>query len=206
MKKIFTKLFLLTTLLMLSSELWAQDVLYMGLITDKQTIPKNTTKDLIYNLPGPGTALDLHLESDGISDYNYSIYGYSELDCGGTRKTIASGSDNRFFNGYYNVEGYKSIKLTIKAPKYDVVEMSNLVIMAITDIPNQHTFDNAGYNSANASKSFTMDYYGAPPTINYEYVTGTGYSGEEKFPISFAYSNGKITMTVQYRHNEIGTH
>ena len=45
-----------------------------------------------------------------------------------------------------------------------------------------------------------------PPTINYEYVTGDGNSGSEKFPISFAYSNGKITMNVQYRHNEIGTH
>ena len=204
MKKIFTKLFLLTTLLMLSSELWAQDVLYMGLITDKQTIPKNTTKDLIYNLPGPGSTLSVYLESDG--SYEYAIYGYSGLDCGGTRTKIASGSDEWLFNGYYNIEGYKSIKFTIKAPKRHVVEMSNLVIMAITDIPNQHTFDNAGYNSANASKSFTMDYYGAPPTIKYEYVTGTGYSGSEKFPISFAYNNGKMTMTVQYRHNEVGDH
>ena len=206
MKKIFTKLFLLTTLLMLSSELWAQDPLVMCLRTDRQTIPENTTKDLIYNLPGPGTGLNLHLECDGGSDYYYSIYGYSELDCGGTKKTIASGSDERLFNGYYSIEGYKSIKLTIKAPKRDVVEMNLDISARYANIPNSHTFDNAGYNSANASKSFTMDYYGAPPTINYEYVTGDGKSGSEKFPISFAYSNGKITMTVQYRHNEIGTH
>ena len=45
-----------------------------------------------------------------------------------------------------------------------------------------------------------------PPTINYEYVTGNGNSGSEKFPISFAYSNGKITMNVQYLHNEAGNH
>ena len=207
MKKLFTKLFLLTTLLMVSSELWAEDPLVMCLRTDRQTIPENTTKDLIYNLPGPGTGLNLHLECDGISEYDYSIYGYSELDCGGTKKTIASGSDERLFNGYYSIEGYKSIKLTIKAPKRDVVEMNLDISARYANIPNSHTFDNAGYNSANASsKSFTMDYYGAPPTINYEYVTGTGYSGSEKFPISFAYSNGKITMTIQYRHNEIGTH
>ena len=206
MKKIFTKLFLLTTLLMVSSELWAQDPLVMCLITDKQTITKNTTKDLIYNLPGPGTGLNLHLECDGVSDYYYSIYGYSELDCGGTRKTIASGSDYGLFFDYYSIEGYKSIKFTITAPRRDVVEMNLDISARYANIPNPYTFDNAGYNSANASKSFTMDYYGAPPTINYEYVTGDGKSGSEKFPISFAYSNGKITMNVQYRHNEIGTH
>ena len=206
MKKIFTKLFLLTTLLMVSSELWAQDPLVMCLKSDKQTIPKNTTKDLIYNLPGPGTGLYFHLECDGVSDYYYSIYGYSELDCGGTCTTIESGSDNLLFSDYYNIEGYKSIKFTIKAPKRDVVEMSLDISATYANIPNSHTFDNAGYNSANASKSFTMDYYGEPTTINYEYVTGNGNSGSEKFPISFAYSNGKITMNIQYRHNEIGTH
>lgn len=163
MKKIFTKLFLLTTLLMLSSELWAQDPLVMCLRSDRQTIPKNTTKDLIYNLPGPGTGLNFHLESDGASDYYYSIYGYSELDCGGTCTTIESGSDYGLFSDYYNIEGYKSIKFTIKAPKRDVVEMSLDISARYANIPNSHTFDNAGYNSANASKSFTMDYYGAPP-------------------------------------------
>ena len=114
MKKIFTKLFLLTTLLMVSSELWAQDPLVMCLRNDRQTIPKNTTKDLIYNLPGPGTGLNLHLECDGVSDYYYSIYGYSELDCGGTCTTIESGSDYGLFSDYYNIEGYKSIKLQLK--------------------------------------------------------------------------------------------
>ena len=206
MKKIFTKLFLLATLLMVSSELWAQDPLAMCLRNDRQTIPKNTTKDLIYNLPGPGTGLYFHLECDGTSDYYYSIYGYSELDCGGTCTPIESGSDNGFFTDYYNIEGYKSIKFTIKAPKRDVVEMSLDISASYANIPNPYTFVEAGYNSANASKSFTMDYYGEPTTINYEYVTGNGNSGSEKFPISFAYSNGKITMNVQYRHNEIGTH
>ena len=206
MKKIFTKLFLLATLLMLSNELWAQDPLVMCLRSDRQTIPKNTTKDLIYNLPGPGTGLNLHLECDGGSDYYYSIYGYSELDCGGTRKTIASGSDYGLFLDYYNIEGYKSIKITITAPRRYVVEMNLDISATYADIPNPYTFVEAGYNSANASKSFTMDYYGEPTTINYEYVTGDGNSGSEKFPISFAYSNGKITMNVQYRHNEIGTH
>ena len=206
MKKIFTKLFLLATLLMLSSELWAQDPLVMCLRTDRQTIPKNTTKNLIYNLPGSGTGLNLHLDSDGTSDYYYSIYGYSELDCGGTCTPIASGSDYGLFLDYYNIEGYKSIKITITAPRRYVVEMNLDISATYADIPNPYTFVEAGYNSANASKSFTMDYYGEPTTINYEYVTGDGNSGSEKFPISFAYSNGKITMNVQYRHNEIGTH
>jgi hypothetical protein len=55
MKKIFTKLFLLTTLLMLSSELWAQDLGYWlvlnnpGPLTVRAAIPK----DFYFDLVGP---------------------------------------------------------------------------------------------------------------------------------------------------------
>ena len=208
MKKIFTKLFLLTTLLMLSSELWAQGVLYMSLINDRQTISsKTTSKDLTYNLPGPGTTLYVYLKSTG--NFSYSIYGYSELGCGGTRTPIASGSEIKDGSGSFNIEGkgYKSIKLTI-IPRIKDVELYDLTIYAkYADIPNPYTFDNAEYNSANASTSFTMDYYGGATTaIFYDYITGDGNSGSEKFPIRITYSNGKITMNVQYLHNEVGTH
>ena len=207
MKKIFTKLFLLTTLLMLSSELWAQDPLVMCLRSDKQTIKRTVSrKDLIYNLPGPGSTLYVYLGSTGT--FTYSISGYSEHDCGGDVTTIQALRTTTEVSKSYDIEGkgYKSIKLTIY-PGAKNVELYDLEILArYANIPNPYTFDDAGYNSANSSTSFTMDYYGEPPTINYEYVTGDGYSGYEKFPISFAYSNGKITMNVQYRHNEVGTH
>ena len=207
MKKIFTKLFLLATLLMVSSELWAQNPLEMCLRTDKQTIKRSAgMKNLIYNLPGPGSTLYVHLKSN--LTFTYSICGYSEHGCGGDETSIVTLRTTTELDKSYNIEGkgYKSIKLTIYPGAQDV-ELCNLEIRAkYADIPNQHTFDNAGYNSANASKSFMMDYYGDPPTINYEYITGDGYSGSEKFPISFAYSNGEITMKVQYLHNEAGTH
>jgi hypothetical protein len=197
MKKIFTKLFLLTTLLMVSSELWAQDPLVMCLKSDKQTIKRTVSrKDLIYNLLGPGSTLYVYLKSD--LAFTYSIYGYSEHDCEGDVTTIVALRTTTELKKSYDIEGkgYKSIKLMISPAGKDV-ELYDLEILAkYANIPNPYTFDDAGYNSANASKSFTMDYYGAPPTINYEYVTGTGYSGSEKFPISFAYNNGKMTMVL----------
>lgn len=164
MKKIFTKLFLLTTLLMLSSELWAQDPLEMSLINDRQTIKRSAgMKNLTYNLPGPGSTLYVHLKSD--LTFTYSICGYSEHDCGGAEKEIVALRTTTEVDKSYKIEdkGYKSIRLTIYPGAKDV-ELYNLEIRAkYANIPNQHTFDNAGYNSANASKSFTMDYYGAPP-------------------------------------------
>ena len=208
MKKIFTKLFLLTTLLMVSSELWAQDPLVMCLKSDKQTIKRTVSrKELIYNLLGPGSTLYVYLKSD--LAFTYSIYGYSEHDCEGDVTTIVASRTTTELKKSYDIEGkgYKSIKLTIYPAGKDV-ELYDLEILAkYADIPNPYTFDNAGYNSANSSTSFTIDYYaGASPYISCEYVTGDGNSGYEKFPIRFTYSNGKTTMNIQYLHNEVGTH
>ena len=181
----------------------------MCLRNDRQTIKRTVSrKDLIYNLPGPGSTLYVYLKSD--RQFSYSIYGYSEYDCKGDVTTIVASRTTTELSKSYDIEGkgYKSIKLMISPTTKDV-ELYDLEILAkYANIPNPYTFVEAGYNSANTSStSFTMDYYdGASPHINYEYVTGDGNSGSEKFPISLAYSNGKITMNVQYRHNEIGTH
>lgn len=113
MKKIFTKLFLLTTLLMVSSQVWAQDPLVMCLRTDRQTIKRTVTrKDLIYNLPGPGSTLYVYLKSD--REFSYSICGYSEHDCEGDVTTIVPLRTTTELSKSYDIEGkgYKSIKLT----------------------------------------------------------------------------------------------
>ena len=208
MKKIFTKLFLLATLLMVSSELWAQDPLMMCLKTDRQTIKRTVSrKDLIYNLLGPGSTLYVYLKSD--LAFTYSIYGYSEHDCEGDETTIQARRTTTEVRKSYDIEGkgYKSIKLIISPAGKDV-ELYDLEILAkYANIPNPYTFVEAGYNSANSSTNFTIDYYaGASPYISCEYVTGDGNSGYEKFPIRFTYSNGKTTMNIQYLHNEVGTH
>ena len=163
---------------MVSSELWAQDPLVMCLRSDKQTIKRTVSrKDLIYNLPGPGSTLYVYLGSTGT--FTYSISGYSEHDCGGDVTTIQALRTTTEVSKSYDIEGkgYKSIKLTIY-PGAKNVELYDLEILArYANIPNPYTFDDAGYKSANSSTSFTMDYYGEPPTINYEYITGDGYSG-----------------------------
>jgi hypothetical protein len=130
MKKIFTKLFLLTTLLMLSSELWAQSVLEMCLRSDRQTIKRTVArKDLIYNLPGPGSTLYVYLKSD--REFSYSIYGYSEHDCEGDVTTIVAPRPTTELRKSYNLEGkgYKSIKLMISPTTKDV-ELYDLEILA----------------------------------------------------------------------------
>ena len=200
MKKIFTKLFLLTTLLMLSSELWAQD--YWLVLNDPapRTIRWTEEKTFSFNLVGPAEWISFELDSYGTMDVN--VYGYQESNP--TIKVLIAEYE-KVKEGVFKYDikgrGFSRIEIKVKA-RTDSAKLLNVMASSpyYTYEPN---LGSAEYNSAEASTSFTIDYYGTPNfTYSYLYVDWDN----DKFPVKISASGGKATVTVKYLHNEVGEH
>ena len=200
MKKIFTKLFLLTTLLMVSSQVWAQDLDYWlvlnnpGPLTVRAAIPK----DFYFDLVGPANWVSFFLESE--TSRNFHVYG---LVSGGDWERIAYNKRGKNEEFTYNIEGkgYTRILITLTAIGTSSASLKNVKAGYAYGDVYVHYFSSAEYNSAEASTSFTIDYYGTP---NFKYSYESGDS--DKFPVEISASGGKATVTVKYLHNEAGNH
>lgn len=198
MKKIFTKLFLLTTILMVSSELWAQygDCWWVLNEPSEKEVRMNRTETFTYNLAGPAVWFSFNI--DCFSESNFVVYGYT---VSGSRESIASGQARKKEEFRYVIEGkgYSRITITVEAGGSSAT-LSQVKAYS-KNYPYTSNFGSAEYNSADASTSFTIDYYGTP-NFTYSYESGDA----DKFPVSITTSGGKATITVKYLHNEVGSH
>ena len=201
MKKIFTKLFLLTTLLMLSSELWAQSGECMVLNDPgPRSIGWIEEQTFSFNLVGPAKSISFKINSR-VKMAILKVYGYRESDP--TNKVpIAEYKDVEGGVFQYTIEdeGFSRIEITAKSGRGWVAELLNVRAFS-PYYPYESGLGSAEYNSADASTSFTIDYYGTP---NFKYSYESGDS--DKFPVSISASGGKATVTVKYLHNEVGEH
>ena len=200
MKKIFTKLFLLATLLMVSSELWAQD--YWLVLNDPapRTIRWTEEKTFSFNLVGPAESISFELDSYGTMDVN--VYGYQESN---PTIKVSIAEYEKVKEGVFKYDikgrGFSRIEITAKS---GIVPAELLNVMAFSPYyAYEPNLGSAEYNSADASTSFTIDYYGTPNfTSTYLYDDWDN----DMFPVSISASGGKATVTVKYLHNEVGEH
>ena len=200
MKKIFTKLFLLTTLLMVSSELWAQD--YWLVLNDPapRTIGWGEEQTFSFNLVGPAEWISFELDSQGKMDFN--VYGYKESKPAARVSIIeVSGAKEGVFK-YDDIikdQGFSRIEIKVKARGFTAKLLN--VKAGSPFYTYESDLGSAEYNSADASTSFTIDYYGTPNfTSTYLYDDWDN----DMFPVSISASGGKATVTVKYLHNEVG--
>ena len=197
MKKIFTKLFLLTTLLMLSSELWAALVLNNP---GPWTIRWTEEKTFSFNLVGPAEWIRFELDSQGKMDFN--VYGYRESNPAARVSIIeVSGAEEGVFKYDIKGQGFSRIEIKVKAR---VVTAKLLNVIAYSPYyAYEPNLGSAEYKSADASTSFTIDYYGTP-NFSHSYLDGDW--DNDKFSVKISASGGKATVTVTYPHDEVGKH
>ena len=198
MKKIFTKLFLLTTLLMVSSELWAQD--YWSVLNDPapRTIGWGEEQTFSFNLVGPAEWIRFELDSYGSMDL--TVYGYRESNPAARVPIIeVSRAEEGVFQYDIKGQGFSRIEIKVKA-RGGTAKLLN-VMAGSPFYTYESDLGSAEYNSADASTSFTIDYYGTPNfTSTYLYDDWDN----DMFPVSISASGGKATVTVKYLHNEVG--
>ena len=200
MKKIFTKLFLLTTLLMLSSELWAED--YWLVLNDPapRTIGWDEEKTFSFNLVGPAEWIRFELDSYGTMDVN--VYGYRESNPA-YKVPIAEHKKAKegVFKYDINGQGFSRIEIKVKA-RTDAAKLLNVIAYS-PYYDYEYGLGSAEYKSAEASTSFTIDYYGTP-NFSHSYLDGDW--DNDKFSVKISASGGKATVTVTYPHDEVGKH
>jgi len=198
MKKIFTKLFLLATLLMVSSELWAQD--YWSVLNDPapRTIGWGEEQTFSFNLVGPAEWIRFELDSYGSMDL--TVYGYRESNPAARVPIIeVSRAEEGVFQYDIKGQGFSRIEIKVKA-RGGTAKLLN-VMAGSPFYTYESDLGSAEYNSADASTSFTIDYYGTPNfTSTYLYDDWDN----DMFPVSISASGGKATVTVKYLHNEVG--
>ena len=200
MKKIFTKLFLLTTLLMVSSELWAEDYWLVLNNPGPWTIRWTEEKTFSFNLVGPAESISFELDSYGTMDVN--VYGYRESNPT-YQVPIAEHKKVKEDVFQYDIkdQGFSRIEIKVKA-RGDYAKLLN--VMAFSPYyAYEPNLGSAEYNSADASTSFTIDYYGTP-NFSHSYLDGDW--DNDKFPVKISASGGKATVTVTYPHDEVGKH
>ena len=199
MKKIFTKLFLLTTLLMVSSELWAEDYWLVLNNPGPLKVQSSIPKDFYFDLVGPANWVSFFLESE--RPRTFHVFG--QVSGGSNWERIAYNKKGKNEEFTYNIEGkgYTRILITLTNMGTSSASLKNVKAGYAYGDVYLHRFGSAEYNSAEASTSFTIDYYGTP-NFTYSYESG----GSDKFPVEISASGGKATVTVKYLHNEVGEH
>ena len=201
MKKIFTKLFLLTTLLMLSSELWAQDYWLVLNNPGPLKVQSSIPKDFYFDLVGPANWVNFFLESE--RPRTFHVFG--QVSGGSNWEKIAYNKQGKNEEFTYNIEGkgYTRILITLTNMGTSSASLKNVKAGYAYGDVYLHRFGSAEYNSAEESTSFTIDYYGTP-NFSYSYLYDDW--DNDKFPVEISASGGKATVTVTYPHNEAGNH
>ena len=203
MKKIFTKLFLLTTLLMLSSELWAENYGFVLFNPGPRSISNYTEQTFSFDLVGPADSISFKIISrNNIKVAILKVYGYRESDP--TYKVPIAEYTNvkeGVFKYDINGQGFSRIEIKVKA-RTDAAKLLNVIAYS-PYYAYEPNLGSAEYNSADASTSFTIDYYGTP-NFTYSYLDGDW--DNDKFPVKISASGGKATVTVTYPHDEVGKH
>lgn len=212
MKKIFTKLFLLATLFLASTNLSAQTYYVLDAPTAKTLSYSLLWQEVIYEpaaLTGPGAKLSFE-----ISRNNKSAVGNTEVQqyVNGEWKTIESimpSGKDEFHSYSYDIDstaskirfynGYGSYKRTIRNVK--------VTMATYADAPGatEWTAPTATVGSPDESASTTMEWCNTSPFT----LSMTGDVSHFTYSISnnaSAGNYGTATISATYKHNVAGTH
>ena len=219
MKKIFTKLFLLTTLLMLSSELWAQAPEYVTCSTAAEgyvtrVILENTNnydcspdvisfKTTAQEEPYPfqrasvyGGGVGGYFEAIGLSD----IYGAIMCSLEQNYYNNAAGEQSYTFNLPEGLSGQYIYGLMIE---HGLIQFKDFKITNY-----YYTWEaSKSINAAASTYSFEVDYsaYGIPTKASDLSVELTG-DNPSAFKVTSEDLGNKVRYTVTYNHNTVGDH
>ena len=190
---------------MVSSELWAED--YSLVLNDPgpKSISNIKEQTFSFNLVGPAKSISFKIISrNNVKVAILKVYGYRE-SYPTNKVPIAEYKDVEGGVFQYDIEGqgFSRIEITAKSGIGMVAELLNVRAFS-PYYPYESNLGSAEYNSADASTSFTIDYYGTPNFTHSSYEDGDW--DNDKFPVSISASGGKATVTVTYPHDEVGKH
>jgi hypothetical protein len=188
---------------MVSSELWAENYGFVLYRPGPWSIGVNKEQTFSFDLVGPAESISFKIISrNNLKVAILKVYGYQESNP--TYKVpIAEYTNVEEGVFQYDIkgQGFSRIEIKVKA-RGGTAKLLN-VMAGSPFYTYESDLGSAEYNSADASTSFTIDYYGTP-NFTYSYLDGDW--DNDKFPVSISASGGKATVTVKYLHNEVGEH
>ena len=221
MKKIFTKLFLLTTLLMVSSELWAQAPEY---VTCSSTLQPgagvNATRVNLSNADNCSpdvisfktTAQADESPFQRASVYGYGVGGYFEdIGLSDIQGAIMCSLEQNY---RYNQAGEQSYTFNLPeglSGKYIYGLMIEHGSIQFKDFKITNAYyewnPSKSVNSAASTYSFEVNYseYGLPTKASDLSVELTG-DNSSAFKVTSEDLGNKVRYTVTYNHNTVGDH
>ena len=222
MKKIFTKLFLLTAILLVSSELWAQAPEYVTCSSTLQSaaggyatrvILENTNNCSPDVISFKTTAQAEESPFQRASVYGYGVGGYfKDIDgLSDIQGAIMCSLEQNFNNNQAREQSY-----TFNLPEglsgqyiYGLMIEHGPIQFKDFKITNYYyTWEaSKSINAAASTYSFEVDYsaYGIPTNANDLSVELTG-DNRDAFKVTSEDLGNKVRYTVTYNHNTVGDH
>ena len=223
MKKIFTKLFLLTTLLMLSSELWAQASEYVTCSSTLQPgVEGYATRVILENTNNYDCSPDVisfktTAQQDASPFRRASVYGYGvggffeEIGLSDIHGAIMCSLEQNYYNNSAGEQSY-----TFNLPEglsgqyiYGLMIEHGHIQFKDFKITNYYYIWEASksINAAASTYSFEVDYsaYGIPTKASDLSVELTG-DNSSAFKVTSEDLGNKVRYTVTYNHNTVGDH
>ena len=217
MKKIFTKLFLLTTLLMLSSEIWAQAPEYVTCSTAAEGYVTRVNLSNADNCSPDVISFKTTAQADESPFQRASVYGYG---VGGYFEDIGlsdiQGAIMCSLEQNYRYNQAREQSYTFNLPEgvsgqniYGLMIEHGLVQFKDFKITNYYYEWNPSQsvNSAASTYSFEVNYseYGLPTKASDLSVELTG-DNSTAFEVTSEDLGNKVIYTVTYNHNTVGDH
>ena len=219
MKKIFTKLFLLTTLLMVSSELWAQAPEYVTCSTAAEgyatrVILENTNN---YDCSPDVISFKTTAQAEPYPFQRASVYGggvggfFEDIGLSDIHGAIMCSLEQNYYNNPAGEQSY-----TFNLPEglsgqyiYGLMIEHGLIQFKDFKITNYYyTWEaSKSINAAASTYFFEVDYsaYGIPTKASDLSVELTG-DNPSAFKVTSEDLGNKVRYTVTYNHNTVGDH
>ena len=224
MKKIFTQLFLLTTLLMLSSELWAQAPEYVTCSSTLQSAEGGyATRVILENTNNYDCSPDVisfktTAQAEAYPFQRASVYGgygvggfFEDIGLSDIQGAIMCSLEQNYYNNSAGEQSY-----TFNLPEglsgqhiYGLMIEHGLIQFKDFKITNYYyTWEaSKSINAAASTYSFEVDYsaYGIPTKASDLSVELTG-DNQSAFKVTSEDLGNKVRYTVTYNHNTVGDH
>ena len=218
MKKIFTKLFLLTTILLVSSEIWAQAPEY---VTCSTAAEGYVTRVYLSNTNNSNCSPDVisfktTAQQEPNPFYGASVYGdggggFEDIGLSDIQGAIMCSLEQNYYNNPAGEQSY-----TFNLPEglsgqyiYGLMIEHGLIQFKDFKITNAYYEWNPSksVNSAASTYSFEVDYsaYGIPTKASDLSVELTG-DNSAAFKVTREDLGNKVRYTVTYNHNTVGDH
>ena len=219
MKKIFTQLFLLAAILMLSSEIWAQAPEY---VTCSTTAEGYATRVILENTNNYDCSPDVisfktTAQAEPYPFQRASVYGYGvggffeDIGLSDIHGAIMCSLEQNYYNNSAGEQSY-----TFNLPEglsgqyiYGLMIEHGLIQFKDFKITNYYyTWEaSKSINAAASTYSFEVDYsaYGIPTQASDLSVELTG-DNPSAFKVTSEDLGNKVRYTVTYNHNTVGDH